>query len=167
MAYSFEIDGRTHQVSILARRPHLVLAVDGRPYRIEDLGAPGTGLISLSIEGERLEGARLVDGHEIVLRAEGASHRITWLDGAEEASGASSHSELRAPMPGAVVEVHAVAGQHLAAGDPILTIESMKLQTVLGAPRGGVLAEVPVAAGELFGKDDILARLEEEEAKDA
>ena len=167
MAYAFELDGTTHAVTILARRPHLVIAVDGRPYRVENPGPKGSGQLSLTIAGQLHEIARLVEGPEIVLREDGRSHRITWIDGAEEGGGGVSLSELRAPMPGAVIEVHALPGQSLAAGDPVLTIESMKLQTVLGAPRAGVLAEVAVAAGELFGKDDILARLEEEEAKDA
>ena len=70
-------------------------------------------------------------------------------------------------MPGAVIEIHAAPGQSVARGDPLLTIESMKLQTVLSAPRDGIVAEITVTQDETFGKDQILARLTPEDESDA
>ena len=167
MGFDFLLEGVSHRLTILARRPHLVVAVDGRAYRVEDPGEVGDGVQILRIDGTEVPVARLVEGTALSLRTAGRSWQIDWRDGAEAAGGQGDLSELRAPMPGAVIEVHAAAGETVAAGAPLVTIESMKLQTVLVAPRAGVLAEMPCAPGTLFGKDDILARLVAEETKDA
>nr|WP_312860790.1 acetyl-CoA carboxylase biotin carboxyl carrier protein subunit [Mesorhizobium sediminum] len=54
-------------------------------------------------------------------------------------------------------------GDIVAAGQPLLVIESMKLETTLAAPRDGVVAEIPFAAGDSFGLKDVLAQLAPEE----
>lgn len=63
-------------------------------------------------------------------------------------------------MPGAVLWVHKTAGAKVARGEAIVTIESMKLQMALTAPRDGVVAELMRAEGETFEKDEVIARLE-------
>ena len=67
---------------------------------------------------------------------------------------------VRAPMPGAIVSVHKAAGDQVTRGETLVTIESMKLQMALPAPRDGVIADVLRGAGETFDKDEIVARLE-------
>jgi len=63
-------------------------------------------------------------------------------------------------MPGAIISVHKQAGDEVSRGETIITIESMKLQTALAAPRDGRLLDVLKVAGETFDKDALLARLE-------
>ena len=67
---------------------------------------------------------------------------------------------VKAPMPGAVVSVHKAVGDTVKRGETIVTIESMKLQTALVAPRDGVIAELNRKEGESFEKDEVIARLE-------
>lgn len=167
MSLSFVLDGAAHEVEILRRRPHLVLRIEGRVYEVRRPGAEGDGIQELEIGGAPLRVARADALSEQILRLEGRtlSVALAGLDDEDAASG--GRSELRAPMPGAVVAVHAAAGETVEAGAPLVTIESMKLQTVLGSPRAGIVAEIAVAEGESFGKDQILARLVEEERKDA
>ncbi|WP_244649529.1 acetyl-CoA carboxylase biotin carboxyl carrier protein subunit [Neoaquamicrobium sediminum] len=64
---------------------------------------------------------------------------------------------------GVVVSVAVKPGDIVAAGQPLLVIESMKLETTLAAPRDGVVAEIPFAAGDSFGLKDVLAQLAPEE----
>lgn len=80
------------------------------------------------------------------------------MSAAQEQAGGSD--EVRAPMPGSVIEVLRAAGETVARGEKIMVIESMKLQTTLAAPRDGVLAEVLFAVGDTFNKDAAVARLE-------
>lgn len=167
MSFVLLLEGQRHEVRILARRPDLVLSVDGRAYRVEDPGGSGDGARRLAIAAQVQEVVRLVEGTALQVRAAGRTHHLSWLDGSELGDGGSGLSVLRAPMPGAVIEIHAAPGAVLTPGQPILTIESMKLQTVMRAPRAGILAAVAVGPGELFGKDEILARLAEEEADHA
>jgi acetyl-CoA/propionyl-CoA carboxylase biotin carboxyl carrier protein len=74
------------------------------------------------------------------------------VDRAARAASAHAHgggpAELLAPMPGVVMAVHAAVGDEVAAGDPIVTVEAMKMEHVVAAPTGGRLAELNVAAGD-------------------
>jgi biotin carboxyl carrier protein len=63
-------------------------------------------------------------------------------------------------MPGAPVSLHKAVSDHVMRGETIVTIESMKLQTALPAPRDGVFATILYAEGDVFDKDEIIVRLE-------
>ncbi len=61
-----------------------------------------------------------------------------------------------APMPGIVATVAARPGQAVKAGDVLLSIEAMKMETVLHAERDGVVEEVLVSTGSPIDAKDLL-----------
>lgn len=161
MALHLTLDGRQHELEIVQRKPRLRLRVDGREYEISeaDRGAVGR----MSINGENVAFARaLAPGprETCFVRVDGRTFEIGLIDPREETAGADhTHDEIHAPMPGAVVSVHKPPGEAVARGETIVTIESMKLQTALTAPRDGRLLEILKGAGQKFDKDELLARL--------
>ena len=78
---------------------------------------------------------------------------------ARSAAGAVD-GQLRAPMPGHVLEVVAAVGDAVSSGDPIVVIESMKMELTLSAPADGTLVELTVAAGDAVLSDQALARID-------
>lgn len=74
---------------------------------------------------------------------------------------ASDESHIASPLPGVVSVLSASAGQFVNAGDMLLTIEAMKMETVIHAPRAGRLAEIVVRAGQTVEAKDLLAVLEQ------
>lgn len=72
-----------------------------------------------------------------------------------------SSSTICAPMPGMVVDVTAAAGDRVAKGQPVITIESMKILTVLTAPKDGGIAKILVNPGDSFDKNAVLITLSE------
>ena len=78
--------------------------------------------------------------------------------GLEEA-GASGVKELRAPMPGKVLEVLVTEGQGVIEGDPMLVLEAMKMENVLRASGEGSIGSVHVSPGEAVEKDVVLISL--------
>ena len=68
--------------------------------------------------------------------------------------------EVRAHITGVVFQVVAQAGDRVAAGDPILILESMKMEIPVEAPRAGVVQAVRVAEGQTVQEGDIVATLE-------
>lgn len=50
-------------------------------------------------------------------------------------------------------------GQQVAAGDALLTLEAMKMETTLGAPRAGVVADLLIAARDHVEVKDLLVVL--------
>ncbi len=85
-------------------------------------------------------------------------HAVT---AARSASGVVD-GQLRAPMPGQVLQVLAAVGDAVAHGDPIVVIESMKMELTLAAPADGTIAELTVTSGDAVVLDQPLARIDSE-----
>jgi biotin carboxyl carrier protein len=69
-------------------------------------------------------------------------------------------TEVFAPMPGAVLTVHAALGQTLGAGDPIVTLEAMKMEHVVTMPIGGRVTELRVHPADQVSRGQLLAIVE-------
>ena len=67
---------------------------------------------------------------------------------------------VEAPMQGTIVSVDVRGGDAVQAGQQLLVIESMKMEHVIAADVGGLVAEVAVAAGETVLPGDVLVRIE-------
>ena len=70
---------------------------------------------------------------------------------------ADDPTHLPAPMPGKVTIVNIVKGQKIKAGDRLLSIEAMKMETAVYAPRDGTVNDVLVQAGSTIAARDLLA----------
>jgi pyruvate carboxylase len=65
-------------------------------------------------------------------------------------------SQVGAPMPGVISTLAVGAGQAVKAGDVLLSIEAMKMETAMHAERDGTIAEVLVRAGDQIDAKDLL-----------
>jgi acetyl-CoA/propionyl-CoA carboxylase, biotin carboxylase, biotin carboxyl carrier protein len=79
---------------------------------------------------------------------------------AHHAVGATGPAEIVAPMPGAVIRVHAAVGQSVGAGDPVVTLEAMKMEHVVAAPIPGRVVDVRVRAADQVSRGQLLAIIE-------
>ena len=170
MGYDFELEDQTSIVHPAGdarengRPNRLALRVDG--VRTEVTLTPGRleGEFLLEVDGgsERVFAATDGENHFIHLR--GRTLRVAAINALEraqqDAAPTGGDEALRAPMPGVVVEVVVEVGTEVEAGQLLLTIESMKLQTAIVAPRHGRVAEIDLAAGSSFEQGTVLIRLE-------
>ncbi len=69
-------------------------------------------------------------------------------------------ADLIAPMPGTVIVVHAMPGDAVGSGDPIITLEAMKMEHAVAAPIAGRVAEVFVVVGDQVERATRLAVVE-------
>ncbi|MEN5277556.1 pyruvate carboxylase [Brucella sp. TWI432] len=83
-------------------------------------------------------------------RAKGAS------GGVKRKAELGNDKHVGAPMPGVVSTVAVSQGQNVKAGDVLLSIEAMKMETALRAERDGSIAEVLVRPGEQIDAKDLL-----------
>jgi pyruvate carboxylase len=65
-----------------------------------------------------------------------------------------------APMPGQIVKVNVSEGKPVRKGDPLLTIEAMKMQTVVHAAGDGIVKAILSPNGARIGAGDLLVELE-------
>ena len=68
--------------------------------------------------------------------------------------------ELETPVTGVVWKVMAGPGARVAAGDPVVIMESMKMEIPVEAPADGTITEILVAEGDPARQDDPVAVLE-------
>ncbi len=69
----------------------------------------------------------------------------------------SSDVELRAPLPGLVVEMQVEEGVQVDEQDVVAVLESMKMNLELRAPREGVVSNLLVSPGAQVAQDEVLA----------
>ena len=72
-------------------------------------------------------------------------------------------TEIRAHITGTVWKVEAGAGEQLEEGDPILILESMKMEIPIDAPEDGQVVEVKVQEGQAVTEGDLVALYQEED----
>ena len=92
-----------------------------------------------------------VDRDEVLIHAFGRSWRVALIDPAARALGSSAQSDIaKAPMPGTAIAVMVKAGDAVIEGQPLVIIESMKMQTEITASRTGIVDQVGVRVGDTF-----------------
>jgi biotin carboxyl carrier protein len=131
--FAVEVDGRTWQVDLARSGPHsLSLIVDnGRGHESADVTiAPGPSPDQLTVH---------VGPIPIAMTLNGRRHRRTAGDGAGSSSGPQ---RVTAPMPGKVVRVLVKPGDLVAARQPLVVVEAMKMENELRAARAGTVTDV-------------------------
>ena len=73
---------------------------------------------------------------------------------------AVASGSLLAPMPGTVVRVAVQKGDEVAAGDPVLVLEAMKMQHTVAAPHAGTVTQLNLKPGVQVAAGEVLAVVE-------
>ncbi|GAA1255919.1 acetyl/propionyl/methylcrotonyl-CoA carboxylase subunit alpha [Arthrobacter pascens] len=120
-----------------ARRT-ITVDVDGRRLAV--------GLPAALLDGWARSGQTLPDGVSHIPADAGAG-----------SGAAGDPAELRAAMSGTVVKWLVEPGTEVTAGDPVLVLEAMKMESSVPAHRGGILSGVTAASGELVTAGSVLA----------
>jgi len=128
-------------VRIDQNRMHLLL--DGQGFRIE-MTANENQQMSLSINNQQLD-LTVRNELEQMLSKLG-------LDQLAE----QKVNELKAPMPGLVLRIMAEEGTEVQKGDPILVLESMKMENVLKSPGQGIVDKILIKTGQAVEKGQIM-----------
>jgi len=68
--------------------------------------------------------------------------------------------DVKAHITGVVFQITSKAGDKVAAGDPIIVLESMKMEIPVEAPRAGVIRENKGAEGQTVQEGDTVVVLE-------
>ncbi|MDC0490777.1 biotin/lipoyl-binding protein [Paracoccaceae bacterium] len=113
-------------------------------------------------EGEALPAAHRA-GRDITVFDQGgiALKLIDPLSRAEVA--AVGTTQIEAPMPGLVIAVSVSAGQEVEEGQPLITLEAMKMQQVLSAPFSARVDEIAVQEGAYVEAQALLIQLKNDQ----
>lgn len=162
-AWVVEIDGREVEVSVVERDGRwsmLVGPVDGP--------AKGGHYNSYEIAFEPMPGGELivhVNGVAVPLTIDQPGPPKPWAKAARQRRGAGDGDTgdaprtIVAPMPGRIVKVLVKPEEAVAARQPLVVVEAMKMENELRAPRAGIVAEVRVAEGASVEANTVLVVL--------
>lgn len=162
--YSATVDGREFLVDVDRSEGSCRVSVNGAEVAQVDMSANGCARqFSLLLDHQSYEGLAEMEGGELRIWVEGepfevqvVDQRLKALSGGRVGGAAAVQAQFKTPMPGIVVEVRVQPGQTVAKGDPILTLESMKMRNDLKSPRDGTVGQVLVSAGQTVAKGDVL-----------
>ena len=99
-------------------------------------------------------GVLLIDGYPVKLWHEGMA------PSAAAAVGATGSGELTAPMQGTILKVLVTRGDEVVAGDPLVVLEAMKMETTIAAPKDGTVTVIGVEQGGTTGAGQVLVVIE-------
>lgn len=77
-----------------------------------------------------------------------------------EIGAAKAITDIKAPMPGLILDIHINIGQEVKENDPLLILEAMKMENVIVSPRAGVVKSVAVEKGNAVDKNQLLVEFE-------
>ena len=159
---------RTLEVSLAPDGAGLVATVDGAPVRVADVrSGPRTAAANatvhelwLEIDGRpcRALVARLRD--RVLVTLDGLLYTFETGDAARgTAHGGGGSGLVTAPMPGKVIAVLVAEGDTVEAGQPLVLVEAMKMETTLAAGIAGRVQKVSIAPGQLVDAGQVLVEV--------
>lgn len=69
-------------------------------------------------------------------------------------------NEIKAPMPGLILEICVSVGQEVSENEPLLILEAMKMENTLVSPRSGIIKSIAVAKSNAVEKGQLLIEFE-------
>ena len=142
----FTIEGQTLDLDISVldeRRFHLLF--NNKSYNAEVLSADsGTKTFEIKVNG-LIHSIKVKDKFDQLLEQLGMSN-----------ANASKVNDIKAPMPGLILDIHVKEGDTVEKGDPIMVLEAMKMENVIKSPGSGEVKSLKVNTGESVEKNQVL-----------
>ena len=118
----------------------------------------------LTVSGKREAIMLAVHGDDVHIHMDGETYLLKYcnpLDRLAAKSHGAADDFIRAPMPGSIVSLNVAVGDAVDAGQTLLVMESMKMETTILAPRDGIVAVVNFEKGQTFDRNAVLLTFEE------
>jgi 3-methylcrotonyl-CoA carboxylase alpha subunit len=152
--------GKDRNVGIGYRAKGWRMTIDGRGLDV-DAAFESDGAVSAGLNGRRAQARVVRVGGDLVVLMHGRSFSFTPHDPLETAEQAHSGStDLRAPMPGKVVQMLAKPGDRVRRGQALAIIEAMKMEHTLAAPGDLTVKTAPFSAGDQVGEGAVIVSFE-------
>jgi len=153
-------DAREFEIAIIGRA-HGLLRIKIDDEEFETVIEPAVGGVSIVTIGERRLCVRASRSRNSLMVAVGPSS-FTFAEAEARMSGArrgSATPEVAAPMPGKVLKILVSEGQAVAAGDPLIVLEAMKMETTLFAEGAAVIQKIHAEANQMVDHGTVLIEL--------
>ena len=141
---------------------------DGTEHRVSSDWTPGDQLAVIDADGETLvlKVGKVSGGFRI--RSRGAELKVhvrtpRQADLAElmpEKMPPDTSKLLLCPMPGLIVKVDVSVGDEVQEGQPLCTVEAMKMENILRAEKKAIVTKINAGPGDSLAVDDVIMEFE-------
>ena len=164
----FELAGQVHHARLVLAQPrHFSVRLDGmgridEPAMEIDVIALADASLRFVCDGLFESAAYHRDGTALLLHYRGVPVRVEDTTRAASArpGDAAGDGKLRASMNGRVVAVLVEIGDAVRAGQPIVTLEAMKMEHIHAAPSAGTVTALHVKTGDQVAASRVVAEIE-------
>lgn len=145
-SYSARLNGNPVQLDLVQDKDgRMHVLRDNRSYSVEVLNMDKLAkTVTLKINGNRYD-VQLTDKFDALLKSLGM-----------DAVTSAKLNELKAPMPGLVLDIVITEGQAVQKGDALVVLEAMKMENILKSPGSGVVKKIMVKKGTPVEKNQVL-----------
>ncbi len=167
MRYVATLDGAEHEIEVEELSAESCAIRLGERRFEADLRQVGPASFSVLLGDRSFDFDVVRDGDELVVASRTGATRLTLVDAARRALRAgtrrrevSGRVEMKAAMPGRVVNVMVVAGDGVKRDQGVLILEAMKMENEVKSPKDGKVVEVKVVAGQTVEKGELMIVIE-------
>jgi len=169
MELELNVEGRTAIVKELKREGNmLTVAVDDDIYEV-DLVKVGKGEYSVLYKGKsyNIEVIESSDPKHYTVNTFYFTYGIEIIDAEtrymrsrEETGVHHGENIIRSPMPGKVVKLLVKVGDKVEAGQTVIVVSAMKMESEFKAGKAGIVAEIPVKEGDTIDGNQVMVVIE-------
>jgi biotin carboxyl carrier protein len=142
-ALKLTVDGKTYDVVVDLTAAPIRVVVDGREFLVEVAAEASPGTEPRAAAVARTPAAP-------------PSARRSPAPAAPGGSAAASGSTVVSPMPGSIVSIRVRPGQRVERGEILCSLEAMKMNNAIHAPRAGTIKDVAVTEGQAVAYRQVL-----------
>lgn len=144
------VNGKQQKLDIVKKSlGEMHILHNGKSYTAEMINNnPATKEMTLLVNGNKYTVA-LRDEYDLLLDSLGLSAQMNAVD-----------LDLKAPMPGLVLDVKVKDGQQVKKGDALLILEAMKMENVLKATADATIQSIKAIKGKTVDKNEVLIQFE-------
>ncbi len=166
MQYQAIVDGADYQPEIEELSPNLYrVRLGGQSFEVDLRRTDGSSYLVL-VGNRAFDLSISAEGDDLLMVSRHGVNRVTLIDRTRrrlQAAGErqiTGRVELKAMMPGRVVNVLVKPGDEVMADQGIVVVEAMKMENELKTPKAGKVLELKVSVGQAVEKGEILAVIE-------
>jgi len=146
----YELEGGTIEVAVASHGPLEKRVRCGAWEAVVQAEQINEWSQHLLIGGERFVALCCATAADVQVEVDGIAHRFRRI----------SDGRVRAALPAAVAQVHVKVGDVVAAGDRLVTLEAMKMESAVVSPLAGLVRAVLVRPAGLVAAGDVLVELD-------
>ena len=139
------------EVEVGSIGPHELRMHCGEWQAVVRAQTTGKGTLLLDFGGRRYAVQRAATSSEVYVEVEGVAHRFRRV----------SDGRVRAELPASVAQIHVQPGDRVSAGVRILTLEAMKMETVIDSPMSGTVRAVHVRPSSQVAAGEVMIEIDE------